>query len=382
MKKIRLRMEEESNRIKFFLDDEELKNISYLIIKHNNGERIVTLGYKSELYLQELSSLTKSEFDLDTLELQLMKDSDLLKHHTELYKVAYYFSTGIYTINSKIATYLWRYYPSYYVFSQRIIEMFNDTYPDFNVSSALTENSFSLMLSTAQENDLSVADKIIELTKKFKESIAEAESYIQILEKSDKIKILFDFPVEVRAISEQYLAYFSEFLRQISIDAVANIQHDGNRTIFSVSPQSKEEALERIYEALEVFLKLPQIDINQFISQDDRLEVIQLQSQIMNYKGQLGLAVSRIQLAQATINTQKGIIDQKDILISQQSQALLSLSEEIRSGRVLQSSRVEPLKEEVFAGIISVKKYERGFLSIDVPQLLRWFKEKLKKGNS
>jgi hypothetical protein len=68
---------------------------------------------------------------------------------------------------------------------------------------------------------------------------------------SNSLAELFDFPGEVKTACTQYLQYFYEFLKDVGIKAKVNVtEQDSGETLFSVTPENKDAALENIREAL------------------------------------------------------------------------------------------------------------------------------------
>jgi hypothetical protein len=56
---------------------------------------------------------------------------------------------------------------------------------------------------------------------------------------------------------EQYLLYFVQFLEDLGIHATADLQEQARGVLLTVTPQDGREALERIREALDVYLQIP-----------------------------------------------------------------------------------------------------------------------------
>jgi hypothetical protein len=67
------------------------------------------------------------------------------------------------------------------------------------------------------------------------------------------------FPPAIRTACEQYLLYFVQFLEDLGVSATAEIKEDAKRVLFSVTPTDGCAALQQIREALEVYLKLPEM---------------------------------------------------------------------------------------------------------------------------
>lgn len=182
----------------------------------------------------------------------------------------------------------------------------------------------------------------------------------------------FEFPDEIKVGCEQYLLYFVKFLKDVGIDATANIQDAGaGKVLFSVTPKDKQQALSQIIDALEIYLNLPRnSSIIPFDVQAD-VSVQQLVSNIYHLKSQLALAATMIQ--------------QKELLISQQ-QAMIN--NQLLNGEILVKSMQQMTtvakgdeKENVIGDIIAVRKADWGFVQVDLPTLMRRLKQVFGKGN-
>ncbi|MFC6590925.1 hypothetical protein ACFP81_02010 [Deinococcus lacus] len=188
---------------------------------------------------------------------------------------------------------------------------------------------------------------------------------------TSKIVREFDFPESIRVYCEQYLIFFAEFLRDMGIQATTSVGNESGYTIFSVIPTDREDALEKIQILLGEYLKLPSIiSMTDSLKYSDSIEAQKLLSNIHHLQGQLGLAL-------ATIRQQMALIDSKDEIIRYQNEILKI---KIESGRVLldyaKDLEISPEEENIIEGILSVKKYEIGPLSVDLPSILRFLKEK------
>jgi hypothetical protein len=112
-------------------------------------------------------------------------------------------------------------------------------------------------------------------------------------------------------------AILYEFLKDVGIRAkVAVAEQDSGEVLFSVTPDGKDAALENIREALNIYLRLPNSQIDADMSD---LAVQGLNAQIFHLKGQLALAAATIQQQQSTIqNLQLKPISPDVLVLSQQ----------------------------------------------------------------
>jgi hypothetical protein len=113
----------------------------------------------------------------------------------------------------------------------------------------------------------------------------------------------FRFPPEVKVACGQYLLYFTQFLRDLGIEASAALTEETEQVLLRVTPTNELEALDKIRVALHVFLQLPSIPINDVGSEG--IAVQKLEANILRLKGDLKLAAAEIQAKNATIETQR-----------------------------------------------------------------------------
>ncbi|MBW4487278.1 MAG: hypothetical protein KME12_05760 [Trichocoleus desertorum ATA4-8-CV12] len=216
------------------------------------------------------------------------------------------------------------------------------------------------------EDSLPLEYRITEIVNSF--CAAHDEALINLSEKtvSEVLIQKFKFPLEVKIACEQYLLYFTEFLRDVGIEANASLREESGNVLFSVRPNNKDEALGNIKIALEIYLNLPNsVVLNTSQSLEISLPVQRLSSQIQFLQSQLTLANATIQ--------------QQNFLIAQQNQFIQS--QQFSSQVLIDSLKAEDeADEEPLVGkIISIKEFEWGPLNLGLPELLRKMKEHFKK---
>lgn len=162
----------------------------------------------------------------------------------------------------------------------------------------------------------------------------------------------FNFPEKLKIPCEQYLLYFAVFLRDlVGIDATSNLREEAGKVLFSVTPNDDIEALDKIREALAVYLNLPSSPI----VYDDSFAAMRLQQQIENLQHSQRMAEREIRsadrelrLAQTVIELQDKIIYQKDTIIEQQNKVI----EKITSKSIMVDSLENKGEfEKVFDGL-------------------------------
>ena len=215
-----------------------------------------------------------------------------------------------------------------------------------------------------------VAELLDEWTPKMHGLLAVVERLLATSVRNDSLVAMFDFPADVRVSCEQYLLYFVEFLKDVGVDAQADLTHDAGRALFSVTPKDGAQALDRIREALECYLELPAAsdfgDMNALVA-DPRVQ--QLMANIQHLRGQLYLANASLQFKDATIaqfaaaNATAPQALQPDVLKS--------------SLRLLDSSKSKiDDEEEIVAGIVFVSTFHAKGVSVNLAELYRRFRQK------
>lgn len=179
---------------------------------------------------------------------------------------------------------------------------------------------------------------------------------------SDIITTFFNFPEHIKTPCKQYLVYFSQFLLDIGIEADTEIKEEAHSTLFKITPKDSGESLERIREALQVYLNAPDLKgSNLQLVQSTDISVMQWQANVMHLQSQVLLANSVLEAKNATIESlQLTVFQQRELL----------------SKRI--PSKESDKEEEVIGGIISVKKYEGKGISINFAEILRRLKRTFK----
>lgn len=201
-------------------------------------------------------------------------------------------------------------------------------------------------------------------------------NYLRSTHKGDSIISVFQFPNDVKVACEQYLLYFVQFLKDIGIEANANLEQQTGQVLFSVTPKDENEALDKIRQALEIYLRLPtNPSIATSITPYSDVESQRLASNILHLQSQL-------MLAHATIRQQESHIQRQELLIQQQLlsgevliQSLVYDSTEVR--KIEKGQKEAEDKESLLGDIVHVRKWEPDDvpLSVDLPSIFRWLKK-------
>lgn len=232
-----------------------------------------------------------------------------------------------------------------------IAKIYNDSISvDFNSDNSLYDIGLGLNLNS---DKVVIKDKIYYLESLAEKLLVNAQTrLLQNLDK-DLITSYFTFPEEIKAACKQYLVYFAQFLMDLGIEADTEIKEEAQQTLFKVIPKNKEESLDKIREALDVYLNIPK-DFDIQVAQNNDVAVMQWQANVKHLEGQIMLAKAAMQMKDATIETlqlsnyqYKSILEQKNL-------------------------EKEPKNEEEIAGgLVKVKEYDGDGFSINLPEILR-----------
>lgn len=189
-----------------------------------------------------------------------------------------------------------------------------------------------------------------------------------LLQDSNAIISVFDFPEPVRTACEQYLAYFGQFLRDLGIDASTSISERASEVLFTVEPKDKTIALDTIRDALNAYLKMPgSSEAAAEMAQGKDISILQLRSNIFHLQSQLALLAAIVQAKDATISAQ---ITELTMLRNDGD-----LRRYLPSSSSLKNKDSEPLIE----GLVDVESYKTKGFVFDLPNILRTLKRKVGK---
>ncbi|MEO7215093.1 hypothetical protein [Mucilaginibacter sp.] len=175
----------------------------------------------------------------------------------------------------------------------------------------------------------------------------------------DSFISVFKFPESIKTPCQQYLMYFGQFLSDLGIEVETTLKEQAHSTLFSVTPKDKDDAMEKIKDVLEMYINLPNSDAFNRIN-NPNVALIQIQANVMHLNSQIMLAHATIQMKDATI------------------EALKISNYQIQQQLYHQEIQKEEDEEAVIDGIISVKKYDGQWFSVNIPEILRKLKRKFK----
>lgn len=218
----------------------------------------------------------------------------------------------VFTLNVNL--FKWEYSFSFDIYKDLFLENLNKNgfkKTDYGTVYGLPLIHFELDSNLPSEISIGnyISDYISKIRKSHQQTITEITSKLQ----NDTLLTFFNFPEEIKTSCAQYLLYFAEFLKDLGINATTNLKEDAGKILFSVIPTDDIEALDKIREALALYLNLPSSPI----VYDDSFAAMRMQQQIENLQHSQKMKERELQLTKKFLIVQSETIREKNIIISQ-----------------------------------------------------------------
>ena len=215
-------------------------------------------------------------------------------------------------------------------------------------------------IATIEENYNRHFHHVVSIQEKVLDKLREKFKYYKLVAQ-------FSFPDHVKHECEQYLSYFGQFLYDIGIDVDTEIKRKGRDILFSIAPADKYEAIERISQALALFLMLP-IAPSNIISPSSNDNSILIKYQRM--EAAISHLNSQLKLAEATILAQRDHIHSlKEINANVLAASLIKVVEDNKESDGI----------NLFQDVIKIKKFKGKGFEIDIPRVISKAKKLTKK---
>lgn len=187
---------------------------------------------------------------------------------------------------------------------------------------------------------------------------------------SESVVMQFDFPEEVRVPCEQYLLYFVQFLKDLGVEATADLQHEAGQVMFAVTPTNKDEALDKIHIALKTYLQLASSPFDSSSDPEDEIAIQRCLASIDYLKSQLRLSYMMVRTQEATIQAQEATIVRQQRALT--GQVLLDSLKDVTP-----HSKAHD-EEEVIDGILTLGQYDNKGLKVNLAEIYRRLKQLFK----
>lgn len=198
-----------------------------------------------------------------------------------------------------------------------------------------------------------------------------SEVWDEIWEKplgTEAVSRTFEFPTEIRSACQQYLIYFSQFLSDLGIEAETSLRQDAQRVLFTVMPGNPEEGLDKIREALEIYLSFPGNEhFSEAAATVNDIAVYQLVEEVYSLRSKLATAGMRMELQRATIEQ-------------------LQLTNTLLRSKPVRGTQEDPMLlpkpadgEDILGGMLTIKPIDMPGVSANLPEIWRRFPELLRQ---
>ncbi len=134
------------------------------------------------------------------------------------------------------------------------------------------------------------------------------------------VNAFFEFPEDIRTACEEYLMYFRQFLKDQALTAEVMVKNEGKSTLFSVKPSDRGEALEKVQEALGIYLNLPQasesdLKVLEETNFKQHMALVRLKQKCQMFK-------SQAEVFQSEANTLKELVKTKEEVVRAKQQTI------------------------------------------------------------
>lgn len=233
--------------------------------------------------------------------------------------------------------------------------------------------SYSLIIESELSEVLTILQTLIEKTNQ--DLLASIDS--------DSLVTFYRFPEEIKTACKQYLIYFAQFLADIGIEVEAEIKEEVHQTLFKVTPKDKNESLERIREALNMYLSAPgdsnfEIQVEQqpdIAAQQWGAQVYFFKSQILLLKQAMMAMEERLQARDERLQAKDERLQAKDETIEMLRLTNYQLKQSIEAS----PTKKESDKEAIIPGFLSAGEYKKGGFTINWAIPFRFLKRVFKK---
>lgn len=317
-----------SAKFDLFIDGEQLPKV-YVTGSKSKFEELSFEIYTKDIYsgakllLQKLADLPKIGYfsvpikfellDFETF-ITIYQDADSSK----LPEINFYFDAKLL---------LWNQVYSFSEFEENlftVIEENKDNKIEIKIYNSQEETKF--VVGTLHNfGNLSLIEELSPFIEKSRQVYLKAKQKTVQGKSIKSVTGYFDFPENLKTPCEQYLLYFAQFLHDLGINATSNLKEEAGKVLFSVTPTNDVKALDKIREALAVYLNLPSSPI----VFDESFASMRLQQQIENLQHsqkmterEMRTCERELRLSQVVIEHQDKVILQKDTIIEQQNKVI------------------------------------------------------------
>jgi hypothetical protein len=170
---------------------------------------------------------------------------------------------------------------------------------------------------------------------------------------------LTDFPAEYRTSCIQYLQYFADFLTDLGVKAKTAVIPEDDYTLLKVTPEDKTVSLQKIHDALEIYLELPKSSQVYAENENNKLRELKYIQQVRDLEAKL--TTTQIQMGY-----EKALSDKDKTII----QMLALFNDSLIEDKTKLQTK-EDNKKEIGKGIIKLGKIKfKDSVEIDLVKFL------------
>lgn len=253
------------------------------------------------------------------------------------------------------------------VYDKVLNELFADSLNVFFGFGDLQEYTFELQFRVSSPG-LQIVEEIVASINTVRMFLNAIDDKIKAATSPNSIVYSFNFPPEIAISCEQYLQYFIQFLRDLGVEATSELRHKAGEVLFTVTPVDERDALDKIREAMSIYLELPKSPVSN--DMENEIAVQRLEMAVHRLQGELKLAAAEIRANNTTIEAQRLMLDvQKKML-----------SGEIMTNAVKDITPKPEADEPILGGLITLSTIGKG-IKINFAEMFRKLKRQFRKND-
>lgn len=199
------------------------------------------------------------------------------------------------------------------------------------------------------------------------DAVEDSERVLALGGYTNKVVASFNVSPTYQQACSSYLHYFTEFLRDIGVNADSKLDNYNGKILLSITPRDKEESLKLIAEALSLYLNSSEVNTDSIIPTNlDPLA----EFKIDKFKGEIDRLKVNLRSAEA-------IIKYQDSLLVSRSEDHLQLPRTPIEGLCeVQINEYKQDKKEFLNGAIKLGVFNKAGVELDWSRLIDYFSSK------
>ncbi|MDF4434304.1 hypothetical protein P3441_22110 [Vibrio parahaemolyticus] len=199
------------------------------------------------------------------------------------------------------------------------------------------------------------------------DAVADSERVLALGGYTNQIVASFNVSPMYQQACSSYLHYFTEFLRDMGVNADSKLDSSDGKILLSITPRTKEESLQRIAEALSLYLNSSEVNTDSIVPTNlDPLT----EFKIDKFKGEIDRLKVNLRSAEAIIKYQDSLLVSRNDDSSQLPRTPIEGLYEVQIDEYKQD------KKEFLNGGIKLGVFSKAGIEFDWSRLIDYFSSK------